>query len=1136
MKTRLNYCMICLLFAGISLFSGSAVYPDDSHNTYMNDFSGEKQEEKAFFKKLKQDDHKIDLAIKNTKTLIEKSKNKPYLPELYLRLADLYVEKSRVTFFIRKAEKQQPLTALEALPANALKNQAIEVYQRILDHFPNFDQTDKVHFYMAHEFRELGKVNDMIVHYRNIIQSYPNSQYVSESYLLLGDHYFKSQNLDMAEKHYSAIINYPGCPAYPIAQYKLGWCHINRAEFKKAIHRFGMALASAENQQTTDIDTYRHVDIRLESLIDMAYCYVDCYKDHLPETAIAYFQSYAWSLPSYTSCLEKLAGRYFIKKKWHHSAVIYRKLSELQEDTERKLSYSRKIFECVRESKSYDQTALDIHIIVNTLKRQRYSTYIPAKEKKAKEKEYEVFAREMITRLHDIARKQKNVSAFQQAADAYMIYLDFFQNSPVYWEMTMNCAESLFASDNFYKAGQYYERIYHEVADNDTIDKKNTLFSALTAYYHALKGKDQLNAYEKNYCRQGLLSTGKIYVNQYPNAPEIPDVFFNMAWIAYDEGRYDDAINEFKSFIDAYPNGRPARAAVHLVLDAYYMKEDFKNLIQFGNNIIKNKNITDQNLKKEVSTIVASAEQKIVYSLSLTAIDDWEKGRSQMLSMAQDHSDSTLGEKALIALLGPSLEKQDIQTFFQVGNNLIQKFPDSKDHEKTLILLIQTSMSMGQYKMLAHYLTTFCNDFPDHEKTPIFMEQASQIYQQLGNVQTANALLEKVFQYYSHHPKESQDKIDMIVFQWIENLIQKGLLSKTITVLKNALPYLSTNGQIIAHLKMASIYYQLNQIDMAKKVHKQIFPKLKSTKDPMLLDTLLEMIYYSVSKPFETYMKCKMTATLDEKLLKQKQTLFSNLQKEYTQMLSYPSPRWMLSACAHLYCLYKEFARFLRNAPTPELSETEKKQYRVLIEKKATSYDQNAERFQKTFIDRYQTWASCSKDLLPYVQMVQSSIKAVNQPFSQDLPITNKTLAVMPDKELIPYYQQRLNMPKALTPVFELAKSYIAHKDFGQAVLLIETALELKDISLNNRATLLTIQGLCCLYQQKDYQAQTLFEKALTMNPDNPDANINLGGLLWHYAHELKATKILENKPNEFYLTAQWVHPKAYRLRQAIIK
>jgi len=1081
----------------VLLFLISVAYAQKPADTYILDYSGESQKEKAFLKKLRQDETKIDLAIKNTKVLINKSRNKHYLPELYLRLADLYVEKSRVTYFIRKSIKKEPLSRLEVLPSDGLKNQAIEIYQRILDHFPNFEQIDKVHFFMAHEFREMGKIKEMVVHYRNIIQSYPDSSYVPETYLLLGDHYFKSQNLDMAQTHYSKIIQYPQSPAYAIAQYKMGWCYINRADFLSAIKRFETALISSKHQKTADIDTYRHVDIRLESLVDMAYCYVDCYKKHTPKTAISYFKSFAWSLSSYMAALEKLAKRYFIKKKWAHSAAIYRKASELCEDADKLLGYAQKIFECVREIHVYDQVALDVQIIVKALEKQRYASHISTDDKFEKEKEYEVFAREMITQLHETARKTKNMAAFKEASDAYIAYLDFFYQSPVLWDMKNNCAESLFASEQYMKAGKYYETLYQD-APPEKIDKQDVLYAAITSYYHALKNKTktQFNAYETNYCRQGLLASGKMYVNEYPDSEHVEDVRFNMAWISFDEGHYDTAINEFKTFIMAYPDGRASRAAIHLILDAYYIKEDFKSLVRFGNEIISNSEITNSQLIKEVSDIVASAEQKIVYSLSLSAIDDWEKGRSQMFHMAQKHSNTGLGEKALVALMGTALEKNDLQTFFSAGKTLIQKFPQSKQLENHLNLLIQTSMTIGDYKLLVQYLEFFCNTFPDHVDTYMFIEQAASIFQINGNHTKANNIYKKqVFE------KNKEKNIDGILFQWAKNLIGNKQLPEALSVLKNAQLLLSNNGQIIARARQATLLFQLEQNDQAQRIYQQLYPLLKTQKNSDVRDAILEMIFYSTLKDYANYLSCKMSDKLDPELFKQKQSQFVKLQKVFNELIQYPSPKWVLAACAHLYSIYLDFSQFLKESPAPEMAEAEKEQYQKLIEKKALAYEQSAAQFKQTFNERIQKWALCDPEFISWMKMIDPN-NAPQGPFSEKIIDINKSMELIPSSELMDLYEKRAKSPNALTQLMSLAQAYMDRKEWGQAFLLCADGMRMDRISDIQKSALLTIQGHVCLVQQNDRMAQSIFKKAIDLNPENQEAQSTHEALMRHYGYE----------------------------------
>ena len=60
------------------------------------------EEKKKSIQRLERDKHKVELAIETTKKLIDRSRQRPYLPELYLRLAELYIEKSRIVYLLRK--------------------------------------------------------------------------------------------------------------------------------------------------------------------------------------------------------------------------------------------------------------------------------------------------------------------------------------------------------------------------------------------------------------------------------------------------------------------------------------------------------------------------------------------------------------------------------------------------------------------------------------------------------------------------------------------------------------------------------------------------------------------------------------------------------------------------------------------------------------------------------------------------------------------------------------------------------------------------------------------------------------------------------------------------------------------------
>ena len=267
---------VLLLFVLTSIFG--LEMPQAAVKKYEYEQKDKAEEKKKSIERLERDKQKVVLAIETTKKLIDRSRQRHYLPELYLRLAELYIEKSRIVYLLRKSRQIDNASALNQVESNSLKKQAIEIYQRILDHFPDFADRDKVYFFMAHEYGELGQLKDMVNQYLKLIANHETSVYVPEAYLLLGDYFFSKQNLPKAQSNYQAVLKYPDSSASIIARYKLGWCYINTADYKTALNLFEEAVTTSRGDKEVDIDTYRHVNVRLESLIDMAYCYPEVYK------------------------------------------------------------------------------------------------------------------------------------------------------------------------------------------------------------------------------------------------------------------------------------------------------------------------------------------------------------------------------------------------------------------------------------------------------------------------------------------------------------------------------------------------------------------------------------------------------------------------------------------------------------------------------------------------------------------------------------------------------------------------------------------------------------------------------------------------------------------------------------------
>ncbi len=1118
--------------------------PAFSADRYEYDRQDAENSKKKYLGKLAEDKRKVDLAIGNTKTLIEQSRNKSYLPELYLRLAELYVEKSRLVYFLRKGRNassdtpgegsgggaqsgQTTGSSLEQLESNTLKNQAIEIYQRILNHYPDFPDCDKVRFFMAHEYRELGQLDEMVKQYRAIIKQYENSPYAPEAYLLMGDHLIHKQDLEMAIRHYQAVQRYPKSPANAIARYKLAWCRINQSDFTQALRLFEEAVTSGDTGKELDVDTYRRVDIRFESLIDMAFCYTEVFKNQSPQEALAYFEKYAWSRQVYNAVLEKLANRYYLKKKWQHAAEIYRRLCLLQEDPQKLLEYGGNIFECVQAMGRYTNAADDIALMVKALEKERYSVHIDDAEKKKHATDYELYARNMVTHLHNAARAQKSVEAFGEAAKAYKCYLDFFEESPVRNEMVANYAESLFSSEQFVEAGKQYEFLATE-AMGPTPEKEQKLYGAVISYYTALKNKDKLNYYQTAYARNGLKTTGTKFAADFPNAQHVPDVRFNVAWISYDAGEFDDAIAAFKAYLRDYPQGKTSNAAVHLVLDAYHQKDDYEGLIRYGKEIMATGRIGDATLRKDVAAIVTATESKVVSSLTIAALDDWEKGKNDLIDYAGKATASGMSEGALRALILSSREKQDLETFFSSGGKLIQQYPRSDQAEETLNLMIGEAVHIAQYRMLVTFLEDFARRFPTHANTPDFLYQAGQIRANLGEYDSSNGNFKK----YLISGAPDRERKGEVVLAVVSNAERLNDVQSARSIVETYRKGLTSTDRIHADAQIADLLLKNGDHKQAASFQKMAEgayrPSMAET-DPELRDHMAAMAYHSLQGLHTQFMQLQLRGTLDNKVVKAKSQLLERIEKGYQAVMQYKSPEWALSACYNAHEINLEFARFLKNAPIPQLSPAEEKQYRTLVNTQARQYTDKADQYLASYRRLGEKWEICSTILagLPKTGAGTDRSRVDGAAFTGQTSSLAIDASCLKDENLKALHLKLYNTPEDTETLQRLTEAYLSKGDFRQTILMANKAAETADA--DRKSAFHNILGVCYLYAGEDRLAQVAFQRSLELNADNMDAAVNLAALLDYYGHSNGALRLYRKLPTSTQLKdgKDRIHPRA---------
>jgi TolA-binding protein len=178
----------------------------------------------------------------------------PDRPKLMRRLAEEYVELARVA--------QHEGTPRSMKTRDAARAMAIRYYTRLKDEYPKWcampDASDpskstgcgdEVLYYLAYEHEQAGDLDHARRWYLEVVQAWPSSRLVPNTYLAFGELFFAEGDADpsklkFAEMSYAEAVKYPPPEnaVYGYAQYQLGRVLARKREFVEAAHAFERAL------------------------------------------------------------------------------------------------------------------------------------------------------------------------------------------------------------------------------------------------------------------------------------------------------------------------------------------------------------------------------------------------------------------------------------------------------------------------------------------------------------------------------------------------------------------------------------------------------------------------------------------------------------------------------------------------------------------------------------------------------------------------------------------------------------------------------------------------------------------------------------------------------------------------------
>ncbi len=1045
-------------------------------------FSSQVTAQKATLQQVNKDLSSIEKSIKITKEKMKEVGDISFLPDLYFVLADLQHEKSRLLYEDAKLRfPKKNLDDLDLTASRKAKKQAIETYTRFTENYAKDEFVDKAFFNIAMSFRELGQIDDMVKTFIQITKDYPKSKFWEESQLRLGDYFFeRKKEYELALEIYQKILDRPSNPYIPFAKYKMGWCYINLDQFDKALNVFeSVLLVDGKADEGNGLsEELKMADIKRDTLIALVWPYSEVEKHTAErEKASLYFESLSPDRISLVQVLSKL-GKRLLNKERHEAAVpVFARLIEISYDLDIKISAISSFYESYKKSKKPYNVEKIIKVISVTMSQLRNASAVSVSDKKNAENNFEIYLRDLATALNKQAVESKSADLLKLTADIYEDYLVLFPKSKFYQDIATNLAEIYFTKRDFARAGYFYEQAYKQ--------KKAAalLQSAIKAYGEALLSQEKLSRLEVAESRSGYRDMGTLFVAGNPTANIAKDIKFNIAKIYYDERRFDLAVVEFQKFIQANPAHEKSKAAIHLILDTYNQREDYKGLIQFGQSILTGSSpaAVDSEFKKDISDIVKQAQFRTIEDkVGDPRSRDYAK---KLLAMGLKYKGSTLGDLVIYEAYTNFKKKKDPMVY-SAGEQLLNKHSDSKYAKEVVSDLGQIAIQSGDFDRAADYFEKFMSLYPRDPLSIILTKSSAVLRENQGDYDKA----------FEHFKKIGAP------FSKLSQLLVGSKKWKQLNQLASSQPSLT----------MLSTYYVgLSLVRLGeKKTAIPYFDKVLSFSPNNEEEKTISAhaLYLRASEALKDFKQLKFGRGDDTAVTILKGEKLQALNQYYDKVIAYGNGKWVIGSLYELGQSYREFSEFLSQAPIPQgLTPEVVAAYKQAIQAQVDEYKNKSNQYFKSCLSNAEKFEVFTL----FVKGCRSAGDYLVDEAVDEVKIRKPAGTAKASQEVQGIRQALLGKSDQPELIKKLGQIYMRNQDYGMAKLAFSRYLEMQP----QNAEALSWLGVVELYNYDFEKAKNYFKSSLSLDAKNGLSQMGLASMYKKFGFAQLSAKISAKLP-----------------------
>ena len=509
-----------------------------------------------------------DLARDSYRAFLDLVSDDPELrAEAMRRLGDLELDATEA------AQLSQNIDTLN----HASFNNAVQLYQQLLEAYPDYRRNDTVLYQLARAYEIGGRNDDALDVLNELVARYPDTPLLDEVQFRRGEMLFLRKNYNDAELAYRDVVRFgEESKFYEQSLYKLGW-----SRFKLAWHEDSLdPFFELVDRKLGDIEIGDGED-RLQGL---SRAEQELVEDTFRVLSISF---------SYMQGPESIDD--YLDRRGHpqYSWVVYMNLGDLYLEKERYVDAAGSYEAFVDQDPFHPKAPLLQVEVIDAYEQGGFPSLVldgkkgfvdrygmdggfwtrnPREQNTAVEAHLKANLTDLAQYYHAEAQRDGRQGDYQEAARYYRKYLAYFPGEPDTANTNFLLAEILFESRQFEDATNEYERTAYAYPDHEKSAEAG--YAALLAYREhekSLAGTAQA-AWHQRYLDSGLK-----FANTYPEHPESGAVLTTVAEDLFAQNQFDLAIAVGQAVVGKQPPVKPelARTAWTVIAHSQFDLENF---------------------------------------------------------------------------------------------------------------------------------------------------------------------------------------------------------------------------------------------------------------------------------------------------------------------------------------------------------------------------------------------------------------------------------------------------------------------------------------------------------------------------------------------------------------------------------